>query len=97
MVGDFNSSHPRLYTEKLVGGIKACVGFVKDPKNGEYVPNTVLKEDLRNNVSGYARIVIAYRKRIQAKRYSEIVYVAKKIDWENIVFPEEYAYLPIPQ
>ncbi|MCD7834660.1 MAG: PBECR4 domain-containing protein [Lachnospiraceae bacterium] len=46
MVGDFNSFHPKLYTEKVAGGTKAYIGFVKDVLSGEYVPNTVVKEDI---------------------------------------------------
>ncbi|MCD7744542.1 MAG: PBECR4 domain-containing protein [Lachnospiraceae bacterium] len=96
MVGDFNSLRPKLYTEKLAGGTKACVGFVKDKKNGEYIPNTVLKEDLRSNVSDYVRVIATYRKNINDRNYSEIVYAAKKVDWTKIRFSEEYSYLPMP-
>ncbi len=97
MVGDFSSMRPKLYTEKLAGGTKACVGFVKDKESGEYIPNTVLKEDIRNNVSDYVRVIVTYRKKISEEKYSEIVYFTRKIDWSKAVFSEEYSYLPVPE
>lgn len=46
MVGDFNGCNPKLYTEKLAGGVKACLGFIKTHR-AEYVPNTALNTDIR--------------------------------------------------
>lgn len=43
MIGDYASTKPRLYTEKLAGGAKACMGFVAHASDGRFVPNTVLK------------------------------------------------------
>ncbi len=50
MIGDYNMSQPKLYTERIAGGIKACVGFIKSGGTGRYVPNTVLNGDIRNKV-----------------------------------------------
>lgn len=97
MVGSFNSPHPKLYTEKVAGGERAYMGFVKDSLSGEYVPNTVVKEDLRKSVSDYVRIVLAYRKEQKDEKYTERVYIARKVDWSKIKFPEEFAYLPKPE
>ena len=36
MIGDYNSANPKLYTEKLIGSVKACVEFVSS--NQRYVP-----------------------------------------------------------
>lgn len=30
------------------------------------------------------------------KQYSDILSQAKKVEWEKIVLPEEYRYLPLP-
>ena len=46
-IGDFDKQRPRLMTDKLIGGVKACIGFVRD--SDQYVPNTIIKEDIRNN------------------------------------------------
>lgn len=96
IIGDFSSPRPKLYTEKLAGGTKGCMGFLVDGVSNQYVPNTVLNEDIRNIVSDWARVIIVYRKEISEERYSEITYAAKKIDWDKIAFPEAYTYLPKP-
>lgn len=97
IIGNFYSLRPKLYTEKLAGGSKGCMGFLIDDVTKNYVPNTVLNEDIRNNVSEWARVIIVYRKAISEERYTEITYAARKVDWDHVVFPEQYAYLPKPQ
>lgn len=97
MAGNYNSSQPRLYTEKIAGGVKACIGFVRDKGCGRYVPNTVLEGDIRDRVQQADRIILTYRKMRKDAAYSEIVYSAKKIDWTQIELPEEYRYLPLPK
>ena len=42
MIGDFSSTHPKLYTEKVAGGKKAYIGFIFDTMSQKYVPNTVI-------------------------------------------------------
>lgn len=93
MVGDYDSAKPKLYTEKLVGGTKACVGFVIDQTSGRYVPNTVLKEDIRNYVGDYRRVIAVYRKKTGEERYMETTYRVKDVDWSNIRLPDQYDYL----
>lgn len=93
IVGDYNSSKPRLYTEKIVGGIHACMGFIFDGKTSEYVPNTVIQEDARDLTSNAVRVIAVYRKDSSAKTYEELTYKAKKVDWTSMTFPERYEYL----
>ncbi len=98
MLGDSDSIRPKLYTEKLVGGTKACVGFVTDSLSGAYVPNTVLNEDVRDNVGGCLQIIAAYRKRLDEPRYGELTYRTKnkRVDWDKVVYPAPYEYIPVP-
>lgn len=96
MLGDYNMSHPKLYTEKIAGGINACVGFVRTGEGGRYVPNTVLEGDIRHKVKRPDRIILTYRKRRGETQYNEIVYCAKKVDWTKIKLPENYSYLTLP-
>ncbi|MCM1261683.1 MAG: PBECR4 domain-containing protein [Butyrivibrio sp.] len=93
MIGDYNARRPALFTEKLAGGVKACVGFVYDKSRKCYVPNTVLKMDIRDNIANRLRIIATYRKSRIDEKYSEIVYKAKKVNWTKIMFPKEYEYL----
>lgn len=95
-VGSYNHRQPTLYTEKLAGGVKGCMGFVEDEKSKRYVPNTILKVDIRDYTNETYRIIATYRKYKTDAEYSELVYAAKKIEWDKIKFPDEYSYLPRP-
>lgn len=95
-VGDFYSLRPKLYTEKLAGGQNGCMGFRKDDSTNNYIPNTILKENIMDNVGDWARVIAVYRKSVSDDRYTEITYLAKKIDWDAITFPDQYSYLPKP-
>ena len=95
MVGDFNGCNPKLYTEKLAGGVKACLGFVRTPYS-EYVPNTVLNIDIRTATRLPLQVIATYRRKRSDSVYNELVYKAKKIDWNNITFPKDYDYLSKP-
>lgn len=92
MVGNFIGCNPKLYTEKLAGGVKACLGFVKTDKD-EYVPNTVLNTDIRTTTVGLEQVVATYRRKKTDLFYHERVYKTKKIDLTNFTFPKEYSYL----
>lgn len=96
MVGYYNGHQPRLYTERLAGSVQGCVGFVKDKDIGRYVPNTLLEGDVRLKIAQPDRILATYRKRSEEEAYSEIVYAAKKVEWEKVPIPTEYSYLPLP-
>ena len=45
MVGDYDNTKSVLFTEKIVGTVTACVGFVRE--GNYYLPNTTLREDIR--------------------------------------------------
>lgn len=96
MVGDFSARTPLLMTDKLAGGVKGCMGFVYDSAIGYYAPNTVLNLDIRTYIHNQQRVIVTYKKRKSDNHYSEIVYAAKKIDWDKVKLPDEYSYLPKP-
>ena len=96
MIGSYNQSQPMLFTEKIAGNVSACMGFCKTGKKGRYVPNTVLKGDIRSLVHHPDRILLTYRKKRTDDSYSEIVYAAKNIDWHSLSLPTEYSDLPLP-
>ena len=77
MAGEYNNYAPRLYTEKLAGGVKACLGFVK-ANHGKYVPNTILNVDIRTVAKLPLQVIATYRKKQSDYTYSELVYKAKK-------------------
>lgn len=94
MIGDYNSAMPKLYTEKLVGGVSACMGFLSIGTSNKYVPNTVLKVDIRNYVNKPAKVIAIYRKPKEDLEYREITYMAKNIVWEKLNYPAELIGLP---
>lgn len=93
MIGNYNSSNPKLYTEKLVGNISACMGFIKANNTDRYVPNTVLKVDIRNYTTGTAKVIAVFRKGKYEKTYCECTYVSKTVDRTSIEYPEGFEYL----
>ena len=89
MTGDFSSFSVSLHTEKIAGNIYACLGFVK-VSSGYYIPNTALKEDIRNiTYRPQDRVLAVLRKPITQELYNELCYTAKGINIHDIVFPDE--------
>lgn len=81
MIGDFTDRGPKLYTEKAAGGIKGCVGFVKDKNTRLNVPNTLLNKDIRDiTESPTLKIYAVFSKAYQEERYSSIQKLDKGID-----------------
>lgn len=95
-IGEFGLRTVKLYTEKIAGSIKGCMGFIHDNKVNKNVPNTVLKTDIRDSSTEIKRILVTYRKKKTAINYCEIVYAAKNVDWNDVGFPEEFDYLTKP-
>ena len=93
MIGTYNHNKPCLFTDKIAGSTKACFGFIIDGTHNCYVPNTLLKDDVRHNVYNYARVVAAFRKDICCQKYNEVTYIAKNIDWQSMNLPTEFEYL----
>jgi hypothetical protein len=75
MIGDFNSTKPVLYSDKLTGDTFACMGFRKD--NQFYVPVTVLKEDTRDLINNQERIIAIFSKNINEELYKNLNYLVK--------------------
>ena len=97
MAGIYNRSGFQLYTAKLLGGESAAMGFVKNYRGHSeyYVPNTLLKGDIRKMVDQTKRVLAIYEKSRYDIRYTTCVYVAKGIDVHDICFPEKFYYLAL--
>lgn len=76
MFGEYNHTKPYLFTEKITGNIKACIGFIKD--KDYYVPNTALQEDIRDMIDDETKGAVMYifKKKVGDMLYSNITYVA---------------------
>ena len=93
MLGDYNMSQPKLYTDKIAGSLSACMGFVRDGGEGRFVPNTVLEGDIRTKVKAADRIMLhiaraAVRSSIR-KSYSP----QRKLNGKRLSFPMNTAIL----
>lgn len=88
MIGDYNDCKPRLYTDKLAGSQVGCMGFVKEKEEDKYyIPNTVLKEDIRNVTKKANRLIAIYSKEIREVQYNHLCYAAKGIPVDDIKMP----------
>jgi len=87
MVGDYTHTKSMLVTEKLAGTVTACLGFIRERgKRNSYVPNTVLREDIRNVVDKPPKKVLAiFRKHKNERIYRECTYLAKDVSLETIL------------
>ena len=83
ILGEYNNSQPKLYTDKLAGGIHGCIGFTLNSK-GFYVPNTALKIDIRDIIESKERVVCIASKKITDTSYRNIDYCAKDYLTEDI-------------
>lgn len=93
MIGNYDKYTPLLQTDKVVGKIDGVIGFEIDSKEGIYLPNTLLKADIRDLTNKTNRVILAFRKEKDAEKYEELTYKANKVDWDKIKVPEEYKYL----
>ena len=92
MLGSYDFKKPKLFTDKIAGGQRCCMGFVKDP-NGYYVPNTSLKEDIRDISEAIYRIVAIYSKEKAGTEFSDRLYIAKNVPEATIIsYVENYKH-----
>lgn len=75
MIGIYDNNKIIMHTEKLIGNVFGCIGFVKD--ENYYIPNTVLREDIRNITNSTNKIVGILCKNIKDKNYKIIKYLCK--------------------
>lgn len=79
MIGDYTGAHLDLYTEKVAGTTTACLGLIRH--GNEYIPNTILKEDIRNIIpKPPGKIFAIFRKPIRQNIYTELTFQSDSID-----------------
>ena len=94
MLGNYNNAHPLLYTEKLVGGVRWALGFRDVSGKGDFVPDTLLEGDIRDNIQEAYRIIATYMKRADEDGFTQLIYRAKKIEYEKLKYPDDWGELP---
>lgn len=85
MIGDYNynGNHINLQTDKLAGGVNACLGLIK--VGDYYVPNTVLATDIRKETDNRQKVLTVLSKKIIDEKYNTIEMVGKKIDIKRLL------------
>ena len=90
MVGTYDSSKALLSTEKLAGTVTACMGFVREKSSGYFVPNTALREDIRNiTLRPQEKVLCVLQKEVKDATYTAICYKAKTVQLKDIPFSEK--------
>ena len=96
MIGDYDNTRPLLYTEKLAGNISACLGFTRE--KDYYIPNTALREDIRDiSVHPTKRVLAIFKKDVTEELYTTLCYTAKKLDISSIKLPDSLKQKLEPQ
>lgn len=94
MMGNYNNSHPLLYTEKLIGGVKWAIGFRCVSGKGDFIPDTLLEGDIRSSVRDTYRIVATYIKHTGEKKFEKMIYKAKKLECDKLIYPDDWGIRP---
>lgn len=83
MIGEYNNYKNKLVTEILLGNINMCLGLTKNTSS-YYIPNTLLKEDIRKLVIKPCRIIAVLKKNVESEQYKDVIYLNKEdIDVTN--------------
>ena len=85
MIGYYNGSNLHLKTDRIIGNVFACLGFVFDDQVKHFVPNTALKVDCRDVIAGSPITVQAILKKSnQSHEYNEICSIRKTISIDKL-------------
>ena len=90
MIGEFSDRGPMLFTEKVAGNVRGCIGFIKDRNTQLNVPNTLLKKDIRDITrKPMQKIYAILSKNYTADKYTQIEKLDKDIDIKSCRFIKE--------
>lgn len=78
MIGDYSGSHIYIQTGKVTGSISSCLGLIST--RNYYVPQTVLREDTRNNIIKSFKVLAILQKRVDEKKYNTVLSIGKKVE-----------------
>ena len=89
-IGEFINLGNLLKTDILVGTTRnAILGLKFIQKNDIYVPNTVLKEDIRKITTKRNKIIAILKKELKQKKYENFTYVSKSIEKKTLYQNQE--------
>ena len=85
-IGDYNYSQPVLQTDKLVGGVYACLGVLRSSK-GYFFPNTTRSGDIGDLVTKKRPIVAIFKKQHTQPLYDAMVHKTRNEKYRSFVIP----------
>lgn len=87
ITGDYNNVRPYLFVDKVMGGVNFCLGLSKE--NDTYVPSSALLEDIKRLTDAPSQVLAILEKKMDADTYSTIKHVAKGLNLNNVILPNE--------
>lgn len=90
IIGVYNGAKEKLKTDILLGKGDICLGVIKEVSN-YYIPNTLLKEDIRKITKENNVIVGIFKKEKQEEIYQKVTNINKNIEIERIRKNEKLA------
>lgn len=88
MIGNYSGPQLDLYTEKVTGTTSACLGLIQI--NKIYIPNSVLKEDIRSiTPKPPGKIFAIFKKKNSSKFYNILTYKNQNIQITPKCLPKE--------
>lgn len=91
ITGDYNNIRPFLFVDKVMGGVNFCLGLSKE--KGVYVPSSALLEDIKKLTNEPSQVLAILEKAVDDNIYVTVKHVAKGLNLNNIVLPDEISIL----
>lgn len=87
ITGDYNNVRPYLFVDKVMGGVNFCLGLSKE--NDIYVPSSTLLENIKRLTDTPSQVLAIMEKEMEDAAYSVIKHVAKGLNLNHVIFPDE--------
>ena len=87
ITGDYNNVRPYLFVDKVMGGENFCLGLSRE--DNVYVPSSALLEDIKRLTDAPSQVMAILEKGIDTGIYSTVKHVAKGLNLNNIILPQE--------
>jgi len=91
ITGDYNSLRPYLLVDKVIGGVNFCLGLSRE--EDVYVPSSALLENIKKLTDSPSQVLAIMEKESNGRVYSTIKHVAKGLNLNNLVLPENISQL----
>lgn len=87
IAGDYNNGKPRLYADKVIGGVNFCMGLIKETDS--YAPISALLEDIKTVTYAPSQVLAIFSKSKNDTTYKNIRHVAKGLNLIKLNLPAE--------